>query len=65
MYRWEDFRINLLFYLFFHRRFLTGLVGVEETSTPTRPVENIVLTTKGLQEKKTHKCWIGRRWKNR
>ena len=28
--------------------FSTGLVGVEVTSTPTRPVED-VLTTKGLQ----------------
>ena len=25
----------------------------EETSTPTRPVENVVLTTKGLQERNT------------
>ena len=45
--------------------FSTGLVGVEvssvswlgqkseETSTPTRPVENVVLTTKGLQERNT------------
>ena len=37
--------------------FSTGLVGVEvtsvsdRTSTPTRPVENVVLTTKGLQER--------------
>ena len=43
----------------------TGLVGVEissvswlrqeteETSTPTRPVEDVVLTTKGLQERNT------------
>ena len=32
--------------------FATGVVGVsEETSTLTRPVENIVLTTKGLQER--------------
>ena len=45
--------------------FSTGLVGVEvssvswlgqlkeETSTPTIPVENVVLTTKGLQERNT------------
>ena len=33
--------------------FSTGLVGVSsgETSTPTRPIENFVLTTKGLQER--------------
>ena len=33
--------------------FSTGLVGVEveETSTPTRHVENVILTTKGLQER--------------
>ena len=42
--------------------FSTGFVGVEEeTSAPTRPVENVVLTTKGLQKKKTDKCWMGRR----
>jgi hypothetical protein len=28
-------------------------LGLEETSTPTRPVENVVLTTKGLQERNT------------
>ena len=35
--------------------FSTGLVGVEDetkvTSTPTRPFENVVLATKGLQER--------------
>ena len=41
--------------------FVTGLVGVkvdncpsqetEVTSTPTRPVTNVVLTTKGLQDR--------------
>ena len=31
--------------------FSTGLVGVEVTSTPTRPVENVVITTKGLQDR--------------
>ena len=31
-------------------------MDVEETSTPTRPVEN-VLTTKGLQEKNTTVGW--------
>ena len=36
--------------------FSTGLVGVKvsSTSTPTRPVENIVLTTKGLQDRNIH-----------
>ena len=29
----------------------------EETSTPTRPVENVALTTKGLQEKKNNIDW--------
>ena len=29
----------------------------EETSTPTRPVENVVLTTKGLQERNTTVVW--------
>ena len=29
----------------------------EETSTPTRPVENVVLTTKGLQERNTTVGW--------
>ena len=33
--------------------FSTGLVGVRVSSTPTRPVENVVLTTKGLQERNT------------
>ena len=45
--------------------FSTGLVGfevsssqeTEETSTPTRPVENVVLTTKGLQERNTSVRW--------
>ena len=40
-------------------KFSTGLVGVEVTSvretevnsTPTRPVENVVMTTKGLQDR--------------
>ena len=43
--------------------FSTGLVGVEvsswlqdteETSTTTRPVENVVLTSRCLQERNTH-----------
>ena len=34
----------------------TGLVGVETevTSTPTRPVENVVITTKGFQDRNIH-----------
>ena len=32
-----------------------GKIGqeTEKASTPTRPVENVVLTTKGLQERNT------------
>ena len=29
----------------------------KETSTPTRPVENVALTTKGLQERKHNTEW--------
>ena len=33
----------------------TGLVGVEVTFvTPTRPVDNVVITTKGLQYRNIH-----------
>ena len=34
----------------------TGLVGVEVTSdrTPTRPVDNVVIATKGLQDRSTN-----------
>ena len=38
----------------------TGLVRVEETevtSTPTRPVENVVITTKGLQDRNNNVRW--------
>ena len=34
--------------------FSTGLVGVEVTSTPTRPIENVVITTRGLQDRNLH-----------
>ena len=46
--------------------FSTGLLGVEVTSvswfgqltevtsTPTRPVENVVITSKGLQDRNVH-----------
>ena len=53
--------------------FSTALLGVkvppatscpsqetEETLTPKRAVENVVLTTKGLQERNTQR-WMGRR----
>ena len=45
--------------LFVVDTFPTALMGVgasevtEKTSTPTRQVENVVLTTKGLQERNT------------
>ena len=32
----------------------TGLVGVEVNSTPTRPVDNVVIATKGLQDRNLH-----------
>jgi hypothetical protein len=31
--------------------------GTEVTSSPRRPVENVVLTTKGLQDRKTNIRW--------
>ena len=39
-------------------------VLTEENSTPTRPVENVVLITEGLRER-NNKCLMGRRWTNR
>ena len=54
------FQLELIYYL----TYFTCLLETEETSKPTRPVENVVLTTKGLQEE-THNCLMGRRWKNR
>ena len=52
-------RIDLLFHLFFHRRPCQQLcvffpVGL---SSLIRPVENVVLTTKGLQERNTTVGW--------
>ena len=51
-------RINLLVYLYLPPSFHLTVVcycpvgqETEVTSTPTRPVENVVLTTKGLQER--------------
>ena len=37
--------------------FSTGLVGVQVFSPPTRPVENVVLKTKDLQERNTNVGW--------
>jgi hypothetical protein len=36
-------------------------MGVEVTSTPTGPVENVVLTTAYRTE--TYNCYMERRWK--
>ena len=33
----------------------------EVTSTPTKPVDNVVIATKGLQDRKIQQ--LGRRWK--
>ena len=51
--------------------FSTGLVvssvsglGSWQLKFSTRPVANVVWTSKGLQERK-HNLWVGRRWKNR
>ena len=32
-------------------KFLLSVTSTEVTSTPTRPVENVVITTKGLQDR--------------
>ena len=40
----------------------TGLVDVEVTSTPKRLVDNVVITTKGLQDRNNN-CLMERRWK--
>ena len=52
--------------------FSTGLVdikvssvSVEETSTPTRPVENVVITTKGLQLSQKQQLLDGRTVENK
>ena len=56
-----------IIYLFFHRRPTQKLCFLscpsQETDGTTRIVENVALTTKGLQERK-HKLWVGGRWKN-
>ena len=39
------FTFNLLFYLFF------TVVPIQETEETSKPVENVVLTSKGLQER--------------
>ena len=48
--------LNPLYYLnqlelFYYFTVICPSQETEETSIPTRPVENVVLTTKGLQEK--------------
>ena len=40
-------------------KFLGTSQETEETSTPTRPVQNVTLMTKGLQERNTQR-WMGR-----
>ena len=73
MHRWEDFSYNYLFYnLFFCRHpiqccvfFPVGLSSLCDISNrrqkklkqPTRPVENVILTTKDLQERKHNIEW--------
>ena len=55
------FQLELIYPYFppsFHQTVETPTVNcpsqeTEETPTPTRPVENFVLTTKGLQERNT------------
>ena len=43
-----------LIYLYFPPSFHQTVVVVSEvTSTPTRPVDNVVITTKGLQDRTT------------
>ena len=32
----------------------SNICSAEVTSTPTRPVENVVITTKGLQDRNIH-----------
>ena len=61
------FQLELIycFTFIFHRRPIcrpfvvittlsTGLVGVEVTSTPTIPVDNVVIATNGLQDRNTN-----------
>ena len=43
---------------------VSGLDSWQETEETTKPVENVMLTTKGLQERQ-HNLWVGRWWKNR
>ena len=55
--------IYLFIYSFIHSfntpmgRFQLELIYLEVTSTPTRPVENVVLTTKGLQDRNNNVRW--------
>ena len=47
------FPVGLLSLIRHFQQVLWVLKETEETSTPTRPVENVILTTKGLQERNT------------
>ena len=52
----ERFQLELIYLYFspsFHQTVVSALclVGVEVTSTPTRPVDNVVIATKGLQDR--------------
>ena len=53
------FMLLELIYLYFPPSFHLTVVNqeTEVTSTPTRPVENVILTTKGLQERNTNVGW--------
>ena len=53
MHRWEVFSYNLLVYLYFPPSSSCPSQETEVTSTPTRPVENVI-TMKGLQDRNIH-----------
>ena len=44
-------------YLFIYLFIYMPKPGDKRNSTPTRPVENVALTTKGLQERKQNIQW--------
>jgi len=50
------FQLELIYYFAYFFTVVPSSLGqeTEENSTPTRPVENVVLTTKGLQEGNTN-----------
>jgi hypothetical protein len=72
----ESELIYLYFPLFFHQTVVvsvlyafvvittlsTCLVGVQVTSTPTRPVDDVVIITKGIQDRNNN-CLMEGRWK--